>query len=391
MPAIKHPAEARLFSLKQRQAGFVALVILALFVFWSGVLDHQAEKMVDDALLGAGIIYATARVLNGTISVLQEIEISIVFATTSPFEILDPLNDIVERFSAAMTYALGSLALQKILLYITSNNIFNILLTISAAAAVATLVVWQRYSETSKKVFFSLLILRASIVFIILGNTLVDNLFLAEQVRANQRQLQSLQDNLSQASDAIKQADKNRLNEEENNQLQAEINAINARILALNAEVAARLAQIKGHAESIEQERNKYSLMEKLNVFGDDNPTIASARRKMASLQQDIDQRLSRIESLEEQRSALNEEIECRKTQAEGGSCSISDWFNKNVGLGGAVQRVTDNVKNTLEAAEDKIGTMIELMALMLLKTLVLPLLFWWLLYKLYKRLWAIE
>ena len=53
-----------------------------------------------------------------------------VWASVSIGETLDPLNDLIERFSGVMLWGLSSLALQKILITIFSSYPVKILLTI---------------------------------------------------------------------------------------------------------------------------------------------------------------------------------------------------------------------------------------------------------------------
>ena len=77
---------------------------------------ESATLQIDQSLQNAAIVFDLARGLNGIISVLQSTEISVLFATMTIGKILDPLNDLVERFSELMTVALASLALQNFLL-----------------------------------------------------------------------------------------------------------------------------------------------------------------------------------------------------------------------------------------------------------------------------------
>ena len=106
--------------------GIVGTVGLA----WSGVLDGLSGQYLDRALLGSGAIYATARGINALVSVLQGTEMNALVLTFTVGELLDPINDLIERFSGIMMLALGSLALQKILLEVVSDTTFNILLTL---------------------------------------------------------------------------------------------------------------------------------------------------------------------------------------------------------------------------------------------------------------------
>ena len=59
--------------------------------------------------------------------------------TFSIGELLDPINDVIERFSGVMTIAITSLVIQQLLLLIVSDVTFSIALT---ALAVATLAAW---------------------------------------------------------------------------------------------------------------------------------------------------------------------------------------------------------------------------------------------------------
>ena len=84
-------------------AVFMAIVILGSRL---APLDAPAIKQVDAGLKRALISYAAARTLNALISLAQGTEISaqpLGFGVTlTPGQLLDPLNDLVEQFSALM-------------------------------------------------------------------------------------------------------------------------------------------------------------------------------------------------------------------------------------------------------------------------------------------------
>lgn len=122
----------------------LALWLLALFAIpalaWSAALDELSKNYVQEAVTNAGVVYATARGINALVSLLQGTEVDIVVVTMSIGEILDPVNDLIERFSAIILIAISSLALQKLLLVVVSHSIFNTTLTVIAAlTAVAML------------------------------------------------------------------------------------------------------------------------------------------------------------------------------------------------------------------------------------------------------------
>ncbi len=109
-------------------------VALAITFAWVGVLDQLVETYLNQSILNAVGIYAVSRGTNALVSVLQSVDMSIVVFTISPGEVLDPINDMIERFSEVMTYALASLATQKILIELAQQKIFSALITISGLA-----------------------------------------------------------------------------------------------------------------------------------------------------------------------------------------------------------------------------------------------------------------
>ena len=106
---------------------------LAVALSWLGSLDRYSQDYLDDALVSGGLVYATARGINAAVSVLQGTEITPAVATFTVGEVLDPVNDLIERFSGMLLLALGSLALQKILLEIFSHTGFSILVSLLGA------------------------------------------------------------------------------------------------------------------------------------------------------------------------------------------------------------------------------------------------------------------
>ena len=168
-----------------KRAGLLLFcLVIAAAIAWSGLLENFSEDYVNRAFAGAGLIYATARGINGLVSVLQGTELDVVFVTVAIGEALDPINDLIERFSDFILVALGSLALQKILLGLVSHTLFNTLLTALAAGVAYTLL--RRDPSLYKPLFQAFLVtafLRFSLGLVVLANNWVDSTFLQEQDR----------------------------------------------------------------------------------------------------------------------------------------------------------------------------------------------------------------
>lgn len=97
-----------------------------------------SRPYVDSGLQRAGVSYAAARGLNGIISLVQESELQATLfgtgASVAAGQLLDPLNDLVERFSWVMLLSLASFGIQKILIEIVPWIGLDILVSLSLAA-----------------------------------------------------------------------------------------------------------------------------------------------------------------------------------------------------------------------------------------------------------------
>ncbi len=190
MPSQYHPRAA---------VPVTAAVAAVLVLAWSGVLDRPSEAYLDAALLGAGAIYATARAINGLVSVLQGTELSVPLLSFTIGEFLDPVNDLVERFSAMMMVALGSLALQKVLLTLVTDRLFNALLTVVGIAAAAASAGGPAALRRGLLLAFTVLAAaRLALVLATLAAGWTDQLFLAGEERARHARMQDFRGELEQ-------------------------------------------------------------------------------------------------------------------------------------------------------------------------------------------------
>jgi hypothetical protein len=155
---------------------------------WLGVLDRVSEASIDRSLLATGAAYATIRGINALVSVMQGTEVHAVMLTIAAGEVLDPINDLVERLSTVMLYALGSLALQKLLLTLVAERLFNGFLTLLAVVAVLGLLRPQsRLAAFGLRLYLITLLLRFALALSALASGWVDASFLAER-EARQRE-----------------------------------------------------------------------------------------------------------------------------------------------------------------------------------------------------------
>jgi hypothetical protein len=97
-----------------------ALLLLVVALSSITSVDRYAEREYEALFQRAFVTFALARTLNGLISAVQGTELALqpagVGVTLTPGEILDPVNDLVERFSWIMLGATISLGIQQVLL-----------------------------------------------------------------------------------------------------------------------------------------------------------------------------------------------------------------------------------------------------------------------------------
>jgi hypothetical protein len=104
-----------------------------IFISWTSWFDTKWEDYTEGAFTKSVSAFALARGLNMAISALQGTNVSgqvVIGVQVSIGEVLDPVNDMIERFSWVMLVSTVSLGIQKILIEIVGSWPFNLLVTI---------------------------------------------------------------------------------------------------------------------------------------------------------------------------------------------------------------------------------------------------------------------
>lgn len=117
----------------------VFLLLLAFFsvskLFNGLSFDSYGEQYTNEGLTRSLAAFGIAKGLNGLISVVQGTEVAVepvgVGVILTPGQILDPVNDLIERFSWIMLLCTTSLGIQAILLNIFSSFYFSIVVSLS--------------------------------------------------------------------------------------------------------------------------------------------------------------------------------------------------------------------------------------------------------------------
>lgn len=173
----------------------VALVLLVMVAAaWLRPLDQLAEQQAQSGLKRAVATFATARALNAVISVIQGTEVSAgvgLGMTLAPGQALDPLNDLIEKFSTLMLAASIAFGTQVLLIRIGAGWAMSLALT---AVAAAWLWLWWRRSRPPPtlltRALVALLLVRFIVPAVGLTSDLAYRWFMAEEYATSQKAIE---------------------------------------------------------------------------------------------------------------------------------------------------------------------------------------------------------
>jgi len=157
------------------------MIVIVVTLSLSESLDTRSSQQLDDALVRSLSTFALARTLNGLVSVVQGTELNVTPAgigvTFAPGQLLDPVNDMIERFSWVMLMSSVSIGVQEVTLHVGKTALFKILLSITALVVVMQLWVkqlsWPWRIERSIKVLVVFTLLRFSVPLLVMMNEAV--------------------------------------------------------------------------------------------------------------------------------------------------------------------------------------------------------------------------
>jgi CBS domain containing-hemolysin-like protein len=231
----------------------VSLLLLALFSV-TKLFDTYGEQYTEEGFQRSVVAFAIAKTLNGAISVVQGTEVAVepagIGLILTPGQILDPVNDLVERFSWVMLICTTSLGIQAILLKIFSSDYFSIV--VAASLFLMVLFLWKHYktSVSLKNILYRamvfLVILRFFIPIMAISSDGLYKAFLETTYIESQQQLEK-----SNATIANISKDNQKINNEEKEMSWLEMmsSSIDSAIDSIN--VDKHVEQLKVEAENL--------------------------------------------------------------------------------------------------------------------------------------------
>ncbi|MAP29867.1 MAG: hypothetical protein CMK93_03980 [Pseudomonas sp.] len=372
----------------QRRLLMLLVVALLVLLSWLGQGDRSSAAHLDASLLQASVAFASARALNALISVLQSTTISFSLfggVAVTLGEMLDPFNDLIEQYAYLMQWAIGSLLAQKILLGLVGQTFFKWLLTLSAVLLGAALWVrGGRHAGLFLRLFLAIAFLRFVLVAVVLVNGEVDRWYLAQQSREQIALLDRLPGEVEVlGADANANADAALLGgsaagQALDNQL-AVLDEQRSRLIIAQRDAGRAISEQRQALTALEQQLD---WSERLNPFAE-VPAREDAANRLALLRgsyQRISQELSEVEQQREQ---------VLKERAALLADSDSSWR----GFGEQLAKVGDpqTYMAIKQALDDAVDSVLQVMTLFVLRTLILPLLFFYLLLRGMRWLWRLD
>ena len=184
-----------------------SILLLALLVFsFAFELDADAMALHNEAFERSMVAFGLAKGLNAVISLIQGTELSFapmgIGLSISVGEVLDPFNDMVERFSWVMLFASVSLGIQKLLLLLSAKLFLQVVLAFSIVFSLFAL--WYKKLHQAKLLSFSMkillfvLVLRFGAVSFVYTNELLYNSLLHTEYVASTKILKKTEDKLQE-------------------------------------------------------------------------------------------------------------------------------------------------------------------------------------------------
>lgn len=332
-----------------------------------GIVWTCAELLDVDGLLQNEIsinlgIYAISRSLNAAISVVQSAEVSLIVANVDIGELLDPVNDAVERFSNLLTWATASLLVQKFIITLIGSTAYKMVATIAAVIyliAVALGVISGRIALMAKAAFEFLGWITLAVVLAIWFSISMTSEWLGDSIQTAERDLQAFKLEATQLQGLITgrfdaDVETSMALEDQRATVSASLDAAQSRLVAIEADIVTLQSQL-------DAARPKRSLIDRLrNPFGGEDPP-------------ETQELSAALETLQEQRQAIDVEVEtliadlaCLEEQLAGGACE---------GLMGRLSAFAEGVTTLAGRSPELIVSLLDVMAAVVFKNLLAPLL----------------
>lgn len=179
----------------------ILLSIVAIILFLFPVnkipyIDNIADDYFKSSLTQAGGVYATARIINASISVVQESSIDVMPAgigvTIAAGQCLDPVNDLIEKLSDVMITSIASLVLQKIFYEVVQyyfSYMLSLIIIISILLSFFKNKNILKFSTIAKKITLLVILARFMLPLMALASESIDKNFFTPEIQKSKESL----------------------------------------------------------------------------------------------------------------------------------------------------------------------------------------------------------
>ena len=340
------------------------LIMALLIVSWWGAVDNLAAYVNGESIKDAAIIYGVARSINGVISLIQSAEIGAIVGSVRPGELLDPMNDLIERFSSVMAWSLSSLVLQKVLLSVFSSYSFKVIFTV--CCALMFILKWlplsAHFVARAWSLFLIVASLRFSIAIVCALTAAVDQGFIQKIEQASLQTVQTFNSEISVGINDVAAIDEDA--KQEQAALQIKRDEINKTVTLTNADIA--------------------TLSEQLDTLPKRSLLDVVKRKKKNETTQAIEDQITtkerELDRLQVQLTSIEKKLECIVIKQSGGSCEGNLSKLKNMFSAEKLSEISQKINQTID---DLITVLVSLVLI----TIIIPWTFLYLSYRLFKFL----
>jgi len=183
-----------------RRLAIIAVVAIMVASPWIPALDATANEQIDTGLKRALVTFASARALNGAISIAQGTEVALqpagVGINLSVGQVLDPVNDLVEQFSDLMLVASVAFGVQKVLATIGAHWAISLALTLAALGWAGTRLLRRPAPRWLLQLLVVLVLARFAVPVATMGGDVLFQRFLSDDYRSSQQVIDATSDEL---------------------------------------------------------------------------------------------------------------------------------------------------------------------------------------------------
>ena len=359
--------------------GLAFIVIIAASVCWLPIINILAKQWTADSIYRVSAIYGTSRGINALVSVLQGTTIDFPLVNIALGEILDPINDLIERFSGVITVALGSLILQKILFEIVATTAFNWVVTgLALLTIVASAIKRKRITDTLLKTFLIAVFIRLSLCIVFLLGFSVDNFLLKDNEVKNHDQMQAYQQNLRGLNVLV--SSRPALHKESDRlmdllgKLGKEKNGLKDKVGQIDLDIMLTQATI----DVLGKERG---------IFGSKSFEEIEAELRLKKLQKAKSSTQRAIEQVDGQIKAVYQQMDIAGLKENPGTFTSGDITK----LLAWKEIVNSQIEYMQEGVSDLVDSVMTLLVAIVLKSIILPVFFCYMLLWGAKSIWKYE